>query len=93
MSNENIDRTLAVRGGDRADLIHDAVASTYLMMRKRRPDIKAADIVVDLTDAPGGYSVKWTLHTGDHQPSAFDRQYTNQYGAAEYLRREAEVTQ
>lgn len=90
VSNESIERQVGL-GKTRDQVIRDGIASTYLTMRTRRPDLPAGKIVIDLTDAPGGHAVKWTLHTGDHRPSAFDMAYTHTLPAAEWLSGESEI--
>jgi hypothetical protein len=90
VSNESIARQVG-QGKTREQVIRDGIASTYLTMRTRRPDLPALKIIVDLTDAPGGHAVKWTLHTGDHRPSVFDMAHTTTMRAADWLFGDVEV--
>lgn len=92
VSNESITRQVG-QGKTREAVIREGIASTYLTMRQRRPDLPRERIVVDLVDAPGAHAVKWTLHTGDHRPSAFDTQWTERFNAADWLRNKEEVPQ
>lgn len=91
-SREAIERAMRQTGRTREEVIRACVRSTHAAMRRRHPDLPVQAVVVGITDKPGAPAVKWTLHNGDYRPSVFDMPYTNQYGAAEYLRWEAEAT-